>query len=53
MNAAQRLRAEADKRILIKDGAYGTEVQQRRLKEADYRGGGGRERGPKGPKDPV
>ena len=39
MNAAQRLRAEAEKRILIKDGAYGTQVQQRRLREADYRGG--------------
>jgi 5-methyltetrahydrofolate--homocysteine methyltransferase len=38
MNAAQRLRAEASKRILIKDGAYGTQVQSRRLKEADYRG---------------
>jgi len=39
MNAAEQLRAEAAKRILIKDGAYGTQVQQRRLSEADYRGG--------------
>jgi len=39
MTAADRLRAEASKRILIKDGAYGTQVQQRRLQEADYRGG--------------
>ena len=39
MNPAEQLRAEAAKRILIKDGAYGTQVQQRRLKEADYRGG--------------
>ena len=38
MSAADTLRAEAAKRILIKDGAYGTQVQQRRLQEADYRG---------------
>ena len=38
MNAAESLRAEAAKRILVKDGAYGTQVQQRRLGEADYRG---------------
>ena len=38
MTAADRLRAEAATRILIKDGAYGTQVQQRRLQEADYRG---------------
>ena len=37
--AAQSLRAEAAKRILVKDGAYGTQIQARRLKEADYRGG--------------
>jgi 5-methyltetrahydrofolate--homocysteine methyltransferase len=38
MTAAQSLKVEAAKRILIKDGAYGTQVQQRRLQEADYRG---------------
>jgi 5-methyltetrahydrofolate--homocysteine methyltransferase len=38
MNAAERLRAEAARRILVKDGAYGTQVQERRLAEADYRG---------------
>ncbi|MBC7987428.1 MAG: homocysteine S-methyltransferase family protein, partial [Sphingomonadaceae bacterium] len=38
IRAAERLRAEAAKRILVKDGAYGTEVQARRLKEAEYRG---------------
>ena len=38
MNAAQSLREEADRRILIKDGAYGTMIQQKRLEEADYRG---------------
>ena len=30
--------AEAAKRILITDGAFGTEIQQRRLVEADYAG---------------
>jgi 5-methyltetrahydrofolate--homocysteine methyltransferase len=38
MSAAQSLRAEAAKRILIKDGAYGTQVQAQRLQEGDYRG---------------
>ena len=38
MNAAAQLRAEAAKRILIKDGAYGTQIQARKLAEADYRG---------------
>ena len=38
MTPAKELRAEAAKRILIKDGAYGTLIQQHRLQEADYRG---------------
>ena len=38
MNIAEQLRHEAAERILIKDGAYGTEVQARKLNEADYRG---------------
>jgi 5-methyltetrahydrofolate--homocysteine methyltransferase len=38
MTAAESFRAEAAARILIKDGAYGTQVQDRRLGEADYRG---------------
>ena len=38
MNIAEQLRAEAAKRILVKDGAYGTQVQARKLAEADYRG---------------
>jgi 5-methyltetrahydrofolate--homocysteine methyltransferase len=38
MNAAERLRAEAATRILVKDGAYGTQIQERRLQEAGYRG---------------
>ena len=36
MSASATLRAEAAKRILIKDGAYGTLIQERRLKSADY-----------------
>jgi len=39
MSAAQSLRAEAAKRILIKDGAYGTMIQDQRLQSADYCGG--------------
>ena len=39
MSASQALRAEAPKRILIKDGAYGTSIQNRKLQSADYCGG--------------
>jgi len=39
MSASQALRAEAAKRILIKDGAYGTSIQDRKLKSTDYCGG--------------
>jgi 5-methyltetrahydrofolate--homocysteine methyltransferase len=39
VNIAEQLKAEASRRILIKDGAYGTQIQARRLSEADYRGG--------------
>src|SRR5215213_6623589 len=39
MNVAQQLRDAAAQRILVKDGAYGTQIQARKLKEADYRGG--------------
>jgi 5-methyltetrahydrofolate--homocysteine methyltransferase len=38
-NTASQLKAAAAERILIKDGAYGTQVQARKLAEADYRGG--------------
>jgi 5-methyltetrahydrofolate--homocysteine methyltransferase len=38
MTPAQSFKAEAAKRILIKDGAYGTQVQERRLQEGEYRG---------------
>ena len=36
MTAVEAFRAEAAKRILIKDGAYGTSIQARRLKSEDY-----------------
>ncbi|MDQ4088256.1 MAG: homocysteine S-methyltransferase family protein [Pseudomonadota bacterium] len=51
MNAAEQLRAEAAKRILIKDGAYGTQIQARRLREADYAGDIGLSRDQKGNND--
>ena len=38
MTARERLNAEAAKRILITDGAFGTEIQNWKLGEADYRG---------------
>jgi 5-methyltetrahydrofolate--homocysteine methyltransferase len=34
----ERLRAAAAERILLTDGAFGTEIQNRKLEEADYRG---------------
>ena len=36
MSASATLRAQAAERILIKDGAYGTLIQDRRLQSADY-----------------
>jgi 5-methyltetrahydrofolate--homocysteine methyltransferase len=38
MTLSQSLRAEAARRILIKDGAYGTSIQSRKLQSADYCG---------------
>ena len=38
MTARERLNAEAAKRILITDGAFGTEIQNWNLAEADYAG---------------
>ena len=38
MNVAQQLREAASTRILVMDGAYGTQIQARRLREADYAG---------------
>jgi 5-methyltetrahydrofolate--homocysteine methyltransferase len=51
MSVAQQLRDAAATRILIKDGAYGTQVQARRLNEADYRGGLELDRDQKGNND--
>ena len=39
MSAAEALRGEAARRILVKDGAYGTSIQSRRLKGDEYCGG--------------
>jgi 5-methyltetrahydrofolate--homocysteine methyltransferase len=39
MNAARDFRAEASRRILIKDGAYGTSIQDERLPSDAYCGG--------------
>ncbi|MFL6742754.1 MAG: homocysteine S-methyltransferase family protein [Sphingomicrobium sp.] len=39
MTAAESFRAEAVKRILIKDGPYGTGIQAYKLQSADYCGG--------------
>jgi 5-methyltetrahydrofolate--homocysteine methyltransferase len=39
MSAAADFRAAAAKRILIKDGAYGTQIQERRLQSGEYCGG--------------
>src|SRR5688572_21555999 len=38
MSARESLLAEAKKRILLFDGAFGTQIQERRLGEADYAG---------------
>ena len=38
MTARETLLAEAAKRILITDGAFGTEIQNWKLSEADYAG---------------
>ncbi len=38
MSAREKLQAEAAKRILIFDGAFGTQIQNRRLSEEDFAG---------------
>jgi 5-methyltetrahydrofolate--homocysteine methyltransferase len=50
-SAAQQLREAAAKRILVKDGAYGTQIQARKLREADYAGSLGLSRDQKGNND--
>jgi 5-methyltetrahydrofolate--homocysteine methyltransferase len=39
MSASESLRSESARRILVKDGAYGTMIQQHRLQSGDYCGG--------------
>ncbi len=51
MNSADQLRQAAATRILVKDGAYGTQIQARRLREADYAGSLGLSRDQKGNND--
>ena len=51
MTSAEQLKAAAAKRILVKDGAYGTQIQARRLREADYAGDLGLSRDQKGNND--
>jgi 5-methyltetrahydrofolate--homocysteine methyltransferase len=38
MSTAESFRAEAARRILVKDGAFGTAIQRARLSEEDYQG---------------
>jgi 5-methyltetrahydrofolate--homocysteine methyltransferase len=51
MNAREKLNAEAARRILITDGAFGTEIQRWGLKEADYAGALGLAKDQKGNND--
>ncbi len=51
MSARERLLAEAQHRILMTDGAWGTQIQNFRLAEADYAGNLGLSRDQKGNND--
>ena len=51
MNSRDRLLREASQRVLIFDGAFGTEIQNRKLTEADYADGLGLARDQKGNND--
>ena len=53
MTARERLQAEAAKRVLIKDGPYGTAIQNAKLTEADYKGDTGLAADQKGNNDLV
>lgn len=53
MTARERLLAEAAKRILIKDGPYGTAIQRARLSAEDYAGDTGLSQDQKGNNDLV
>jgi 5-methyltetrahydrofolate--homocysteine methyltransferase len=51
MSARERLIEASRERILLTDGAFGTEIQNRKLTEADYRGDLGLSRDQKGNND--
>jgi len=51
MTPREQFLAEAAKRILIIDGAFGTEIQQRKLTQADYAGSLGLSKDQKGNND--
>ena len=51
MSARERLLAEAEKRILLTDGAWGTQIQNFRLEEKDYAGNLGLSHDQKGNND--
>ena len=51
MTPREQFLAEAAKRILIIDGAFGTEIQQRKLTESDYAGSLGLSKDQKGNND--
>jgi 5-methyltetrahydrofolate--homocysteine methyltransferase len=51
MKVRETFLAEAAKRILLTDGAWGTQIQNFRLEEADYAGGLGLEKDQKGNND--
>ena len=51
MNARQHLLAAAESRVLIFDGAFGTQIQERKLSEADYAGDRGLPADQKGTND--
>ena len=53
MNARERLKAEAAKRVLVKDGPYGTAIQNAKLSAADYAGDTGLAADQKGNNDLV
>lgn len=53
MSVREQLMRAAAERVLIKDGPYGTAIQNAKLSEADYRGDTGLERDQKGNNDLV
>ncbi len=53
MSAREQLQAAAAKRVLVKDGPYGTEIQRAKLTAADYAGDTGLTQDQKGNNDLV